>query len=194
MASALTCLLAVQLFLDGCAPKPPHPGVHFPITSGFHTRLPTEHQRILIWGSPLLANLVDAWLRSHHYSSIIIPPSNSSPPLNRQAVFTLAAEQDADIVLLLEQEELTERALIESRCSGGFNISITVRGLSAEGRETILRGTAYYPQCVEHSATVIQHLSCQALATAWGFRPSGQLEIPWHLACTAGQTTSIPTH
>src|SRR5678816_1537941 len=38
----------------------------------------------------------------------------------------------------------------------------------------------------------LRGLACQALATAWGFRPSGQLDIPSTLMCTAGQTDSIP--
>ncbi len=182
------------LALNGCTSKAPPPGIHYPITNGFHTHLPTDQQRILIFGNPLLTRIVGEWLKSHHYSSILPSPQNSSVSSNRQTVFTMAAEQNADFVLLLEQEEGLDGALLEPHCGTHFTVSVTVRGLSVEGQETVLQGTAYYPHCVEHSDKVIQHLTCQALATAWGFRPSGQLEIPSHLACTAGQTIPIPTH
>jgi hypothetical protein len=70
---------------------------------------------------------------------------------------------------------------------------VEVRGLPVQtGDATSLRGSAQYPQCVELSDKTIRSLTCQALATAWGFRPSGQLEIPSTLMCTTGQTAPTP--
>jgi hypothetical protein len=97
-------------------------------------------------------------------------------------------------VLLLSREELKKGALIQASCGALFNINIDVQGLSVERRERVLRGNAHYPQCVERNNQTVRHLTCQALATAWGFRPSGQLEIPSHLACTAGQNQPAPTY
>jgi hypothetical protein len=116
-----------------------------------------------------------------------MPPPNVHPGLGREAALTLAAELQADVVLLLEREELKTESLIELHCGTSFNISVTVRGFSLASRETVFRGSAYYPHCVERTNAVYENLTCQALATAWGFRPSGQLEIPSSLACTAGQ-------
>jgi hypothetical protein len=97
-------------------------------------------------------------------------------------------------VLVLEREETKEGTLLESRCDTLFNTSVDVRGLPVEREETVLHGSAHYPQCVERSGKIVQNLTCQALATAWGFRPSGQLEIPSHMACTAGQTAPVLSH
>ena len=162
-------------------------GVHFPITSGSHTLLPNEQQRILIWGDSSLINVAEQWLRSHHYTHILLPPQNVHSGINHEAALTLAAELQAQFVVLLEQEELKTGALIESHCGPRFNISVTVRGLSLVSRETVFRGSAHYPHCVDRHKEVIENLTCQVLATAWGFRPSGQLEIPSSLACTSGQ-------
>lgn len=164
-------------------------GVHFPITSGSHTLLPSEHQRILIWGDLPLTTVAEEWLQSHHYSDIIGLPQNVGSVWDREAALTLATERQAQFMLVLEREELTTGALLESHCGDRFNISVTVRGLSLSGRERVFRGSAHYPHCVEHTHEVIKSLTCQALATAWGYRPSGQLEIPSSLACTAGQIT-----
>ena len=183
----LSWLLSILLLLAGCASNPRPSGVHFPITSGSHTLLPSTQQRILLWGDPPLTKVAEAWLRSHHYSHILIPPENVHPASDREAAFTLATELQTETVIFLERKELKEGALIESHCGARFNITVTVRGLSVGSRETVFRGTAYYPHCVDRDHEIMQNLTCQALATAWGFRPSGQLEIPSSLACTAGQ-------
>lgn len=186
---AFMCLLPILLLSNGCTQKRPPASVHFPITNGFHTRLPTEQQRILIWGAPPLSNVTAAWLRSHHYSDILELPQDITSVRDHEAVLTVATARQAEFVLILEQEELKTGALMESHCGDRFNISVTVRGLSRVSRETVFRGSAYYPHCVEPTHEVMKSLTCQALATAWGYRPSGQLEIPSSLACTAGQIT-----
>jgi hypothetical protein len=191
-AITLAGVLSILLLLEGCSSTPRPSGVHFPITSGFHTRLPSEQQRILIWGDPLLVRMAEEWLRSHHYSNILMPPHIPPTSSDRQAALAVAAEANAGFVLILEREELKEGALIQSNCGALFNITVDVRGLSVERGGSVLRGTAHYPHCIERNDETFQNLTCQALATAWGFRSSGQLEIPSHLACTAGQSTPAP--
>ena len=80
-AITLACLPSILLILEGCSSTPPPSGVHFPITNGSHTLLPSTQQRILIWGDPLLARVADEWLRSHHYSNILMPPQIPYPPI-----------------------------------------------------------------------------------------------------------------
>jgi hypothetical protein len=185
-------LLSTLLILNGCSPTLSPSAVHFPITNGSHTLLPSAQQRILIWGDPLLARVADEWLRSHHYSNILMPPQIPYPPSDRQVALVAAAEVNAAFVLILEREELKEGALIQASCGALFNITVDVRGLSVERGASVLRGGAPYPHCVERNEQTVRHLTCQALATAWGFRSAGQLEIPSHLACTAGQNTPAP--
>jgi hypothetical protein len=194
--SAIThiCLASTLFILNGCSSTPPPSGIHFPITSGSHTLLPSTQQRILIWGDPFLAHVADEWLRSHHYSNILMPPQIPYPPSDRQVALVAAAEVSAAFVLILEREELKEWALIQASCGALFNITVNVRGLSVERGASVLRGGAHYPHCVERNDQTVQNLTCQALATAWGFRSAGQLEIPSHLACTAGQNTPAPNH
>lgn len=188
----VACFLSILLLLEGCYSPPPSSGVHFPITSGSHTLLPGERQRILIWGDPLLARVAEEWLRSHHYSNILMQPPIPYTSSDRQGVLAVGAEANAEFVLILERETLKEGALIQPNCGARFNITVDVRGLSVERRGSVLRGNAHYPHCVEPNDQTFQNLTCQALATAWGFRSSGQLEIPSHLTCTAGQSAPAP--
>ncbi len=192
-AITLVCILSSLLILEGCSSTPPPPGIHFPITSGAHTLLPSERQRILIWGDPLLAHVAEVWLRSHHYSHILMPPQIPHTSSDRQAALAVAAATNAEFVLVLEREVLKEGALIQANCGARLNITVKVRGFSVERGESVLRGNAHYPHCVERTDQAVQNLTCQALATAWGFRSAGQLEIPSHLACTAGQNTPTPS-
>ena len=191
-------LLCASLWLQGCPSKRP-PGVHFPIANGSHSTLPTTDQQILIWADPPLVDLATEWLRAHHYSRLLTPHDGPlGPPQlahdlsTRNAALAVAQEMKAEVVLVLEREATKEGALIEPHCGPRYHVGVDVRGLSAKNGDTSLRGHAHYPQCVDLSDKTIRSLTCQAFATAWGFRPSGQLEIPSSLMCTAGETAPAP--
>jgi hypothetical protein len=191
-------LLFVVLALHGCPSKPPS-GVRFPITSGSHTILPTTDQRILIWADPPLTDVAVEWLKVHHYSSLLIPdkiplqpPQLSHNFSTRKAALTVAESMKAEFVLFVDREATKDGALIEAHCGPLFDVSVEVRGLLMETGDTALRGSAHYPHCVDLSDKTIRNLTCQAFATAWGFRTSGQLEIPSNLMCTTGQAAPPP--
>jgi len=193
------CLLSVVLLAQGCPSKAPPAGVRFPITHGSHTILPTAQQRILLWGDAALADVALEWLRSHHYSNILMPEKGpfhnmqiSHSVSGRKAALAVAKEMKAEFVVFVEREESKEGALIEPQCGSLFHVSVNVRALSVETGDTALLGSAHYPHCVDPSGETFRNLTCQAIATAWGFRPSGQLDIPSSLMCTAGETEPTP--
>ena len=193
-------ILYIVLLLQGCPAKAPPPNVQFPITSGSHNTLPTVQQRILVWGDAPLTDVAVEWLISHHYSAIITPESDpfqttqaSRRFSDRTVALSVADDLKADFVLFLEREESKEGALIEPRCDTRFYVNVSARGVSVESGDITVRGNAHYPHCVDLNGKTFRSLTCQALATAWGFRPSGQLDIPSGLMCTAGQTEPIPT-
>lgn len=199
MAARLLCLFSALLFLQGCPAKPP-PGGRFPITNGSHTILPTTDQQILIWSDPPLTEVAVEWLRAHHYANIQLPekapvraPQISHDFSTRKAALAVAQEMNAEVVLFLEREATKEGALIEPHCGPLYHVNVELRGLAVESGDTALRGSAHYPHCVDLSDKTTRSLTCQAFATAWGFRPSGQLEIPSSLMCTTGQTASTPS-
>jgi hypothetical protein len=155
-------------------------------------------QSILLWTDPPLAELAVQWLRAHHYSSILRPHNSPFLPApiahnfsTRAAALAVAREMKADLVVVLESEANKE-ALLQTDCGSLFHLRVHVRGLAVERGETALQGEAHYAQCVDIGEKTLRSLTCQALATAWGFRPSGQLDIPSSLMCTAGQTEPMP--
>jgi hypothetical protein len=193
----VTCLLFALLVL-GCVSTSPPADVRYPITSGSHTSLPTVHQRILIWADPPLADIALEWLEVHHYSNILLPQKGpfsatqvSHSFSTRKAALAVAKEMQADVVVFLEHEERKEAPLLETHCGPLFNVDVTLRGLWVKSGDPAWHGNAHYPHCVSLSGETLQHLTCQAFATAWGFRPSGQLDIPSNLMCTVGQTEPV---
>ena len=150
-------------------------------------------------GRSPLADIAVEWLRAHHYSNILTPEKGPFPTpqishsfSDRKTALSVAKEMKADFALFLEREDNKEGALIEPHCGALFHVSVTVRGLSVESGDTALRGSAHYPHCVVLTDETLRNLTCQAFATAWGFRASGQLVIPSSMMCTAGQTGPIP--
>jgi len=155
-------------------------------------------QHILIWADPPLAEVAVEWLRTHHYSHLLMPhkaPLQASHLAHdfstRTAALALAREMKVEVVLVLERDTTKDGALIEPDCGALYHVSVELQAVSVESGETALRGSAQYPNCVDLSDKTTRSLTCQAFATAWGFRPSGQLEIPSSLMCTTGQT--VPT-
>lgn len=188
-------ILSAILLLPACSSKSPSVGTRFPITSGSHLLLPTAEQRILLWGDPDVTDAALEWLRSHHYTNVVVADhgrlreAQVSPGLSvRKAALALADGMHAEFVLLLERETSKEGALIEPHCGVGFFVDMNLRGLSVNSGDAVLQANAHYPHCVELNDRTTRSLICQTFATAWGFRPSGQLDLPSNLMCTAGQT------
>jgi len=188
-------IASAMILLQGCISNPPPPTVHYPITSGSHETLPSSREAILVWGKKPLTDLAVEWLIAHHYATIITPATElaqtkeqSHTLSDRTLALSVAQNVEADFVLFLDREESKDGVLVEPRCNDQFYVDVAVRGVSVRTGVVVWRGNAHYPQCVDLSRRTFQSLICQALATAWGLRPSGQLEIPSSLMCTAGQT------
>ena len=193
------CLILVTLLLHGCSSKPSSTAVRFPITSGSHRLLPATDEPILIWADPPLREMMANWLRAHRYSNLSMPdthPVRSAQIAHnfttRKAALAVAREMKTEFVIVVEHEATKDGTLVEADCGSRANVNVDVRVLSAETGDAALRANAHYPHCVEPNDKTLQALACQALATAWGFRPSGQLELPSSLMCTVGQTDSLP--
>ncbi len=188
-------IASAMILLQGCISKPSPTAVHYPITSGSHESLPTSRDVILVWGEEPLSHLAVEWLIAHHYAALIRPESEFSQTKihahtfsERTLALSVAKRMEADFVLFLDREESKHGALVETRCDDRFYVDVTVRGVSVLSGAVLWGGNAHYPHCVDLSRRTFQSLTCQALATAWGLRSSGQLEIPSSLMCTVGQT------
>jgi len=168
------------------------PGVRFPIVSGFHDSLPAPTAKIVVWGDPRVADTAAEWLARHHFVPIraadVVSLQGAASHLDPSLVLSYARSISADFVLFLDAEVRSDGAIEEPVCRRGRHIDVTARGVSVASSNIQWSGNAHYTRCVAVSLETWKSLTCQALAAAWGLRPSGQLEIPSHMMCTSGQT------
>ncbi|MGH7232388.1 MAG: hypothetical protein ACREJU_13670 [Nitrospiraceae bacterium] len=191
--------LSVTMFA-GCASTTRPQPVHYPITSGYHSTLPLRDARILVWAKQPVLGMATTWLQTHGLT--VIPPNRLGPLMTPELQNALTYTSD-DMPIILRHAKSVHAALVlfadfdvtaeaASRAIGNFEpvhaVNVTVLGLNANTSEIEWKGNARYPPRPQLPADALVHLTCQALATAWGFRPGGQLEIPSGMMCTAGQT------
>jgi hypothetical protein len=162
IAACLLFISAPIVFL-GCGQPAPTP-VHFPITMGMHDALPERGTRIAVQSTnPLLVDHVMRWLRDHSYEPVLADPTY---PMTSNLLITVTTTMEPAI-------------------RGGLTPDVNIQGVDTRTGTIRLRGRAYMPIAAA-SDTLIADLVCQAMATAWGYRLPGQLEIPSSLMCRVG--------
>jgi hypothetical protein len=161
--AACVLFVLVPLGFLGCRQPAPIP-VHFPITTGFHNALPERGMRIAVTGTnPLALDHVMRWLRDHGYEAV---PANPMDPMRANLLVTVTTTMEPAI-------------------RGGETPEVNIQVVDSRTGVIRLRGRAYMPIASVADA-VIPDLVCQAMATAWGYRPPGQLEIPSVMMCRVG--------
>lgn len=193
--------------LTAACSAPVHP-VWFPVTEGHHHKLPAPGSRVVIWtdhGKPA-SRMATAWLQQREL--IVVEPAkvqqllNARPvsfshPLDEEARLLQAAKAlHVDTVIFINTDIRsalvpTERSpdgempppMPREEIYGGI---VDVRGVEAESGELVLAARAEYPTTIYVGTTdeMRRKLTCQALATAWGFRGAGVKPISSDFMCT----------
>ena len=157
--------ILVPLVFLGCREPAPVPiPIHFPITTGFYNTVPERGMRIAVAGTnPLAVDHVMRWLRGHGYEAV---PANPMDPMTANLLVTVTTTMEPAIL-------------------GGETPEVSIQVVDSRTGAIRLRGGAYMPIASVADA-LIPDLVCQAMATAWGYRPPGQLEIPSVMMCRVG--------
>jgi hypothetical protein len=135
------------------------PATHFPITSGRPTALPPHGATLHVVGrNGVVTRSTVAWLEHHGYR--------------------IRQEAGADATILCEVVE-------QPAIWAGITPEVIIRLEQPPGTFPVILGRAMMPTATGGQG-ILRDLTCQALATAWGYRPSGQLDIPSEQMCTAG--------
>ncbi len=162
VAACVVFSLVPMLFL-GCR-HPASAPIHFPITTGFHDALPERGTRIAVEGTnPLAVDHVMRWLRDHGYEAV---SANPMDPMTSKVLVTVITT-------------------MESAIRGGVTPEVHIQGVDTRTGTIRLLGRAYMP-IASGADALIPDLVCHAMATAWGYRLTGQLEIPSALMCRVG--------
>lgn len=150
-----------------------------PITDGFHTRLSPTASTIVVVGNNLEANnAAITWLQKRGAS--IVERTHLDKILAEQRL-QLTYSSDEEGMLLQAGRILgaSEIVFIESSPT-----SVSVRSVELETGKIGWTGRAHYRDMkIAEPGIGNINLTCQALATAWGFRQPGDIYIPSQAMC-----------
>ena len=139
-----------------------------PITSGARTELSSPSERLLVWGNhPAAVNTAVTWLQNRGIEAM---------DSTRLREIKQDQRASAEAELLKTAGELGVPHVVFVIYSGDLRAPmVSVRGLNSDNGHLRWSGTARYP---EYASRPLNHalavLTCQALATAWGYREPGK--------------------
>ena len=178
----------------------------YPVTDGFHKTLPQQNTRAVVWADhPAIAGTATTWLQKRGLT--IVERARLQQVFNEQQIRLTHTPDDeaqvlrvgkllgAEMVIFADtsfQKELRSSYYANANMAQGgthteYSASVSIRGVNVETSEVAWSGTARYPNPVGGIEDALAKLTCQALATAWGFRPPGQHDFPSQAMCQAGE-------
>ena len=155
-----------------------------PVTDGFHSRMSEGNETVVIVGSNSIANSVaTTWLQKRGLSV-----------LERSQLDQLIAEQQIRLVRSSDDDAML---LHVGRIAGASQIvfidttssAVSIRAVDLESGKIGWTGSAHYRDMrIKEPGDPSMKLTCQALATAWGFREPGDIYIPSQQMCDLRET------
>lgn len=155
-----------------------------PVTDGFHSRMSEGNQTVVIVGSNNTANSVATiWLQKRGLSV-----------LERSQLDELLAEQQLRLVRSSDDDAML---LHVGRIAGASQMvfidttstTVSIRAVDLESGKIGWTGSAHYRDMrIKEPGDPSMKLTCQALATAWGFREPGDIYIPSQQMCDLRDT------
>lgn len=192
--------LCAVLLAPGCSAA-----ALYPITDGFHKALPQRNTRVVVWSDhPNVLGTATTWLQKRELT--IVERARLQQVFNEQQIRLAHTPDDeaqvlrvgkllgAETVIFVDtsfQKELASSYYVGAYGGGGgtatvYSVNVSIRGVNVETSEVAWSGTARYPDPIGGIEDALTKLTCQALATAWGFRPAGQQEIASQAMCSVG--------
>lgn len=174
----------------------------YPITEGSHQTLPRQNQRVAVVGAyPSATGMAVKWLAHHGVVPVEASRTRPAPPdraaearelrKNAEARQRLARDSSADYLLVVETPQIEGEegapylgpSGIGSSPTIWYHARVTIEGYRADTGESVWSGSAFYPNVYEYLDEGLKELTCQALATAWGLRPSGHYPLRNEFRC-----------
>ncbi len=144
-----------------------------PVTDGMHTVLPEFSTRATVWGNDLRAiHLASTWLKKRNLEvidSALLHSTETNHLFHHNHTF-----QDEQTVLQEADAHNIELVVFVDRTGDIRAPFISVKGVDSTTARILWSGVARYPKFVNAPiGHLIADLTCQALATAWGFSEPG---------------------
>jgi hypothetical protein len=159
------CTLGWMLLLAACSTPP--------VTDGFLTDLPKPGTLTIVWGNdPSVVGVATTWLQKRGLA--IIEPSTVAGAVDRERTEVAHSLLD-EAAILQTAQKLGVQEVVFVDSGGDYRAPmITVRGVLIESGRIHWSGSARYATFeTRPPKDTLANLTCQALATAWNFRPAG---------------------
>jgi hypothetical protein len=170
------------------------------ITSGHHTSLPHRNASVVVVGeSPIVVAAASTWLKSRGLSVVELPKIRQAQDFAQHPVQVVhsatngvnslesASLLGASLIVFLEMSDTVRLLPSEST---GVNVEVayhkprvSVRAVDTHTREEQWVADARFMDYHPDLGSALESLTCQALGTAWGFRPPGESNIPSSELC-----------
>ena len=170
MRSAMVKLVWIGMLLAGCST---------PVTDGYRSDLPQPGTRTIVWGNDVSAVAVaTTWLQKRGLSvmertTLVQYLEPETEEMTRTLDLSHTMKDEAAILRVAKKAGVKEVVFVD-RGGDARAPMISVRGLNAESGEVHWSGSARYAKFQTRPAKhALANLTCEALATAWEFRPPG---------------------
>ncbi len=161
----LSGLLVLMLLGSGCSVKP--------VTDGMHAILPDLGTRTTVWGNdPRAIQLTATWLKKRDLE--LIDSALLHGKTTNHLFYHKHSFEDEQAVLQQAQAQNIPLVVFVERTGDIRAPFISVKGVDSITARILWSGNARYPKFVNSPLShLVVDLTCQALATAWGFREPG---------------------
>ncbi len=172
-------LFLLSLALLACTREP----IYTIQTDGSSTPpLIREPLRLAVWGTtPSIVGAATTWLQKR--GATVIERSRLSQLLTEQQVqLRYTADREADLLKIGKLAGVSVLVFADGNAIPG-NASVAIRAVDVETAVVLWSGSAQYTGPLRYLDYALAGLTCEALATAWGYRSPGMHDLPASLHC-----------
>jgi hypothetical protein len=160
----------------------------YPVTSGSYHHLPPRASLLIVWGKNHEAvTAASVWLQKRGFliaerqrieSLMRTHPHHPSDDAEEQVLRSVALTARVTQIVMIDAAigQAPPHDLFDPASSSParlYSMTVSIRGLDAETGEVAWNAHASFPPTDSLLEMPLEQLTCQALATVWGFRPAG---------------------
>ncbi len=153
------------VLLPGC--------MSLPITDGMHSVLPPKHAKVVVWGNDTrTSDSAMTWLKKRKL--VVIERGALKLSMDEKSLDFSHTLEDEAIILRVSRELGIKMVVFVDRVGDLRAPMVAIRGVDVDNHQILWSGSARYPNYSNKTPSdLLVNLTCQALATAWGYQTPG---------------------
>jgi len=155
-----------------------------PITDGSHSVLPSKHAKVIVWGNDTrTSDSAMTWLKKRRL--MVIERGALKLSMDEKSLDFSHTLEDEAMILRVSRELGIKMVVFVDRVGDLRAPMVAIRGVDVDTHQILWSGSARYPDYSNKTPSdLLVNLTCQALATAWGFQtPGSQYSALYRNSC-----------